>query len=204
MKVLSRIAAAFLLLFSGTAARPLLAQEPSLALQPGDVVRLQIWREPDLSGEFPVDNNGIVTFPKLGPLNVTAETAETLRSKLVAAYQEYLRNPSIEVTMLRRINVLGAVKTPGLYPVDPTMTIADAVALAGGATPDGDRRKIELLRNGQRLDVQLSDVSRIADLPLRSGDQIFVPERSWISRNPGVLAASLSAAVSLIIAVFLR
>lgn len=173
-------------------------------MQPGDVIRLQIWREPDLSGEFPVDRHGIVTFPKLGPLSVAAETAESLKSRLVTAYQEYLRNPSIEVTLLRRVNVLGAVKAPGLYPVDPTMTIADAVALAGGATPDGNRREIELMRGGERIAVRLSDAVRIADLPLRSGDQLFVPERSWISRNPGVLAASITAAASLVIAVFLR
>ena len=174
------------------------------ALHPGDVIRLQIWREPDLSGDFPVDQRGIVTFPKLGPMSVSAESTETLRTKLVGAYQEYLRNPSIEVTLLRRVNILGAVKTPGLYPVDPTMTIADAVALAGGATPDGNRRQIELLRGSDRIVVQLTDAVRLTDLPLRSGDQIFVPERSWISRNPGVLAASVTAAASLIIAVFIR
>jgi polysaccharide export outer membrane protein len=174
------------------------------SLHPGDVVRLQIWREPDLSGDFPVDQNGVVTFPKLGPINVSAESTESLRSRLITAYQEFLRNPSIEVILLRRVNILGAVKTPGLYPVDPTMTIADAVASAGGATPDGDRRKIELLRTGQRIAVQLTDAIRIADLPIRSGDQIFVPERSWISRNPGVIAATVTAAASLIIAVFIR
>jgi polysaccharide export outer membrane protein len=165
---------------------------------------LRIWREPDLSGEFGVDESGTVTFPKLGPMVVSNESAESLKARLVSAYQEFLRNPSVDVILLRRVNVLGAVKNPGLYPIDPTMTIADAVALAGGATPDGDRHRIELLRGGTRLDVKLSDQSRIADLPLRSGDQLFVPERSWISRSPAVVAASLSAAASLIIALLLR
>lgn len=174
------------------------------SLQPGDIVRLRIWREPDLSGDFAVDQSGSVTFPKLGPVRVAEESAESLKARLVTAYQEFLRNPSVDVVVLRRVNVLGAVKNPGLYPVDPTMTIADAVALAGGATADGDRHRIELLRNGSRLDVTLSDQSRIADLPLRSGDQLFVPERSWISRSPAVVAASLSAAASLIIALLLR
>lgn len=177
---------------------------PPAALQPGDLVRLQIWREPDLSGQFIVDESGVVTFPKLGPMNVANQSTTSLRTLLVERYQEYLRNPSIEVTLLRRVNILGAVKSPGLYPVDPTMTIADAVALAGGATPDGNRREIELLRGGQRIAVKLADAVRIADLPLRSGDQLFIPERSWISRNPGLLATAVSAGVSLIIAVFLR
>lgn len=176
----------------------------SVSLHPGDIIRLRIWREPDLSGDFAVDEMGIVTFPKLGPMRVVRESSESLKSRLVAGYQEFLRNPSVDVILLKRVNVLGAVRNPGLYPVDPTMTIADAVALAGGATPDGNRRRIELLRGGAQLDVRLTDQTRIADLPLRSGDQIFVPERSWIARNPGVVAASLSAATSLIIALLLR
>lgn len=185
---------------------PLAAQSTgeSSGIQPGDIIRLQIWREPDLSGEFAVDQAGTVTFPMLGPVSITNETAVSLKARLVTAYQEYLRNPSIEVTLLRRINILGAVKTPGLYPVDPTMTIADALALAGGATPDGNRHEIELIRGGQRTTVKLADALRISDLALRSGDQLFVPERSWISRNPGLIATAVSAGVSLIIAVFLR
>jgi polysaccharide export outer membrane protein len=200
---------AIVLLVGSLSSTPASAQDSSSApvaggIQPGDLIRLQIWREPDLSGEFPVDRGGIVTFPKLGPMDVTAESAESLQAKLVAGYQEFLRNPSITVTLLRRINVLGAVKSPGLYPVDPTMTIADAVAMAGGATPDGNRREIELMRGGEKIAVRLTDAVRIADLPLRSGDQLFVPERSWVSRNPGVIATAVSAGVSLIIAVFIR
>lgn len=179
-------------------------QAPANTLQPGDIVRLRIWREGDLSGDFPVDQNGMVTFPKLGPLRVSDETTSSLKAKLVIAYQQVLRNPSIEVTHLRRVSISGAVRTPGLYPVDPTVTIADAVALAGGATPDGVHGRVELIRNGTRIGVKLDDTAQIADLPLRSGDQLFVPERNWIARNPGVFAASISAVVSLYIAVFRR
>lgn len=174
------------------------------SMHPGDVVRLRIWREPDLSGDFQVDETGSATFPKLGRIHVTAESTESLKSLLVRGYQEFLRNPSVEIVLLRRVNVLGAVRNPGLYSVDATMTVADALAVAGGATPDGDRHRIELLRGTSRTNVKISDQARIADLPLRSGDQIFVPERSWISRNPAVVAASLSAAASLVIALLLR
>lgn len=177
---------------------------PTASLQPGDIIRLKIWREPDLSGDFPVDESGVAIFPKLGPLTVVNQSVESLKLRLVSGYQEFLRNPSVDVVFLRRVNVLGAVKNPGLYPMDPTMTIADAVALAGGATPDGDRNRIELVRGSTRVDVRLTDRTKIADLPLRSGDQLFVPEKSWISRNPAVVAASLSAAASLIIALLLR
>jgi polysaccharide export outer membrane protein len=164
------------------------------------VIRLRIWREPDLSGDFPVDESGVVIFPKIGPTVVSTESPESLRAKLVRAYQEYLRNPSIDVTLLRRVNILGAVRNPGLYSVDATMTVADALALAGGTTPQGDPRKIELIRNGKRLVARVSRHMRIADAPIRSGDQLYVPERGWVSRNAVVVASAITASASLIIA----
>ena len=173
-------------------------------LRPGDVIRLRIWREPDLSGDFPVDETGTVTFPKIGTFRVFDYTTAALKTKLLESYAVYLRNPSVEVTMLRRINVLGAVQHPGLYPIDPTMTIADALAMAGGATPSGDQHHVVLVRNGVRVTEALSAETSIAETPLRSGDQLFVPERSFIVRNSGLVAASLSVTASLIIALFLR
>jgi protein involved in polysaccharide export with SLBB domain len=196
--------ASLLLPFGAMAAQSVASSSlASPALQPGDIVRLRIWREPDLSGDFPVDETGVVTFPKLGEISVIDESTESLKAKLVSAYKEYLRNPSIDVVLLRRVNILGAVRTPGLYPVDPTMTVADALALAGGATPDGDRQRVDVIRRGERTRIRLADAARIADLSLRSGDQLFVPDRRWAARNQGVIAASISAGASLLIAVFL-
>ena len=173
-------------------------------LRPGDIVRLRIWREPDLSGDFPVDEAGTVTFPKIGAFKVSDYNTATLKAKLLDSYAQYLRNPSVEVTMLRRINVLGAVKAPGLYPIDPTMTIADALALAGGALPTGDQDHVVLVRNGVRMTASLSAQTNISETPLRSGDQLFVPERSFVVRNSGLVAAALSVTASLVIALFLR
>jgi polysaccharide biosynthesis/export protein len=162
-------------------------------LQPGDLVRLKIWREPDLSGDYRVDENGVAIFPKIGPLPVSHLSTDSLKSLLVTSYDFYLQNPSVEVIFLRRINVLGEVKSPGLYNADPTMTVADVVAMAGGVTSDGNPRKIQLLRHGQRLSTQLSPQSRLTDATLRSGDQLRVPQRSWLARNGTVVAASITA-----------
>lgn len=167
-------------------------------LRPGDAIRLRIWREPDLSGEFPVDETGVVVLPKLGPLRVTTGEPDSLREQLVHAYAVYLVNPSIQVQVLRRIQVLGAVKSPGLYPVDPTMSVADAIALAGGITPQGRSDKVEVRRQGQQLPGRLSGRVLIGDSPIRSGDQLFVPERSWISRNPGLIIGALGLTSTII------
>jgi protein involved in polysaccharide export with SLBB domain len=162
-------------------------------LEPGDLVRLKIWREPDLSGDFNVDDHGTAVFPKIGPVHVSEISTDSLRKMLVATYSTYLRDPAIEITMLRRVNVLGAVTRPGLYPIDPTMSVADVVALAGGATPNGNQKKLELIRDGQRVPVDFSMRTSVSQTPIRSGDQLYVPERSWLSRNGYVVGALIGA-----------
>jgi polysaccharide export outer membrane protein len=187
---------------TGTVSSALVRDTGSVVLRSGDIVRLRIWREPDLSGDFIIDESGAVVFPKVGPLRVLGTSSAALRDTLIKSYQVYLRNPSIDVTFLRRINVLGAVMRPGLYPVDPTMTLADVLALAGGATPLGKPDEVQLLRGNQTVTATLATGTRVGDLPIQSGDQLFVPERSWITRNSAVVAAALTASVSLLIAVF--
>jgi polysaccharide export outer membrane protein len=168
---------------------------------PGDLIRLRIWQEPDMSGDFPVDEDGIVVLPRIGRVDVTNHTPASLEKQLIEEYGKYLTHESIDVMLLRRIQVLGAVANPGIYPLDPTMTVADALATAGGATPQGKPRSVELIRSGERVPVELFAETRIADSPIRSGDQLFVPERSWLSRNPGVIIGSLTGALGLAIAI---
>lgn len=173
-------------------------------VQPGDVVRLWIWREEELSGEFPVPATGVVIFPKIGAQKVTDRPLVELRDTLLAEFKKYLRNPSIEITFLRRVNILGAVRKPGVYALEPTMTISMALAMAEGTTPEGRQDRVELSRNGELLVANVNQRTRIAELPIRSGDQLYVPERSWISRNSVLVAAAVSGifgVISVLIAV---
>lgn len=190
-----------LLLTAGAAAAQASGGDP---LRPGDLVRLRIWREPDMSGDFAVDESGMVVLPRVGPVRVAGEAPVQLRARLVAAYEAFLQHSSIEVKLLRRVQVLGAVRNPGLYPVDATMTVADALALAGGTTPQGHPQRVELIRGGKRVPVEITAQTPISASSIRSGDQLFVPERSWISRNTGLLAAGITGGVSLIIALLSR
>jgi protein involved in polysaccharide export with SLBB domain len=170
-------------------------------LRPGDIIRLRIWREPDMTGDFPINEEGVATLPRLGRTQVAGESPKQLEARLVREYGRYLQQPSVEVTLLRRVQVLGSVRTPGLHPVDATMTVSDVLALAGGATTQGDPDRIELIRGGERIQVRLSANTRIVDSAIQSGDQIYVPERSWFSRNSGILAAGIT---SLFIGFFTR
>lgn len=173
-------------------------------LQPGDIVRLRIWREPDLSGEFPVDESGTAVFPKLGPTKVGSITADSLRALLISTYSQYLRDPAIEVTFLRRVTILGAVNHPGIYPVDPTMTIHDAFALAGGTLPNGNPKHFELRRGGQQVDVDFSQDTPIGRTQIRSGDELYVPERSWFSRNGIYVIGAAITATAIIVSTLVR
>ena len=183
---------------------PSIKAASSESLRPGDVLKLRIWREEELSGSFPVPEDGVVILPKIGARKVVGRVPAELKAEILAEYQKYLRNPSIEITFLRRVNVLGAVKEPGVYPVDETMTIANVLALAGGTSGQGKLDEVELHREGKKLVAKITQQTRIADLPLQSGDQLYVPERSWVARNSPLVAAFVSGLVSVAIAVIVQ
>jgi polysaccharide export outer membrane protein len=147
-----------------------------------------------------VDEQGTAVFPKIGQVRVLGLQPDTLKAQLIRSYSVYLRNPAIEVTLLRRITILGGVKNPGLYPVDPTMTVADAFALAGGVSAEAKLDQVELVRDGQRTRFKISNETRISDTPVRSGDQLYVPTRGWLARNTWVMTAGIGAGVSILIA----
>jgi protein involved in polysaccharide export with SLBB domain len=169
-------------------------------LRSGDVVRLRIWMEPDLSGDFPVSEQGIAVLPRLGPVPVTGEPVDALHRRITAAYAEFLNHTSIEVVLLRRVQVRGAVKSPGLYHADPSMSVSDVLTLAGGATTNGRTDRIQLIRDGETLASVLSLQTPVGSSPIRSGDQLLVPEKSWALRNPGTIIGAVSVALSFTLA----
>ncbi len=186
--------------------RPLVAQatpEVSPAaitvLQPGDVLGIEIWREPDLSGQFLVNENGTVTLPLLGDRRVVGIPVPALRDQLISAYRAELRNPSISITPLRRVYVLGEVNRPGLHAVDPTVSLAGAVALAGGANFQGDLRRIRVIRGSEEILHGIPLETALSAVDIRSGDQIFIDRRNWFERNSAVLVSSAVGLTSIVI-----
>jgi protein involved in polysaccharide export with SLBB domain len=170
-------------------------------LRPGDVVRLAVWREESFSGQFVVDRDGQVVLPRLGVLEVTGVPTAELRARILTGLARYLRNPSIEVVFLRRVAIHGAVTHAGLYPVDPTMTVLDALALAGGARPDGRLDQIRLIRDGVEVATVPTTGLQLEELRIRSGDQLFVPEQTWLRRNSNLVVTGISSVASLVIAI---
>jgi len=177
-----------------------IAADTMARAEPGDVIRLRIWREADMSGDYTIDATGHVTLPRLGATLVTSLSPDSLQQMLVAEYARYLKNPSVEVLLLRRVRVMGAVRTPGLYTADQTMRVRDVLALAGGATSEGRTDIVRLQRDGHSTSLSLTSAARTNEVVLRSGDQLYVPERSWFARNTPLLAAIVSVSGGLLFA----
>lgn len=173
-------------------------------LRPGDIIKLWVYQQEDMTGEFPVPITGVVVFPKIGPRQVAGISKQALRDSLIAAYSEYLRTPSIDVVFLLRISIVGEVRDPGLYHVDETHSVSDALALAGGVTTQGKPDEVQLFRGSDMLEGSITRRTRIAELPLQSGDQLFVPQRGWFERNTIIMASLISGVMGLAVAFVLK
>lgn len=203
MKSATSLSAIYLAAAMGCAGHPPPDSGPPAAgpvvLQPGDALRVAFSAEPGLNGEFRIDEDGTVVLPLLGERRVTSVPADSVKRKIIAEYDGVVRNQSVQVVNLMRVRILGAVASPGLYYVDPTMTLADAVALAGGASTEGKLGDVRLVRAGREFRTSL-DVSSLELFEIRSGDQIIVSHRSWFARNSSVLIGSMIASLGVVIA----
>ena len=181
------------------------AQAPSgeLELRPGDAVRLAVEDEPQLTGDFSVVEPGRVLLPEVGLVPVAGRPFSEVEREVRRAYGRVLVDRAVVVVPLVRIAVLGEVRQPGLYPVDPTQSIADVLALAGGTTPAADARRHTLGRDGSPGHVRLTPGQPTLASGLRSGDRIVVGQRGWLRQNLSVVvgasASVLAAAVTSLI-----
>jgi protein involved in polysaccharide export with SLBB domain len=171
----------------------------SEAILPGDVVRLTVLRDKDLSGDFPVNQFGTVVLPLVGEYDVSRESHRSLRDKVIRDLQEIRSAKDIEVVVLRRVRVVGEVNEPGVYPLDPTMTVADAVAMAKGRTQFASAGEVVLRRGGEVVDADLLLDQRVSESPIRSGDEIYIPRRGWVDRNLTAVVAGASTVATILI-----
>jgi protein involved in polysaccharide export with SLBB domain len=128
------------------------AVEDSYQLGTGDKVRVAVYGEDDLGGEFQVDGNGRISMPLIGQLDARGATAPQLEEAIVEKLADgYLQNPrvSVEITTYRPFYVIGEVNKPGEYPYVNGMSALNAIALAGGYTEHANEGTIYIRRNGR-------------------------------------------------------
>jgi len=168
------------------AAGPATPQSQSAALQAtegyrlgsGDRVRITVYGQPEMTGEYSVDGGGQMSFPLVGQIRAGGLTAPELEKALVGKLSPgYLKNPSISVEVLtyRPFYIVGEVRTPGSYPFVNGMTVLNAVALAGGFTYRARETSFYVTRTGE--DGAKTKLSTGADATILPGDIITVRER---------------------------
>ena len=173
------------------------AAADSAFLRPGDVIRLQVFRQAELSGEFVVSPEGTIQHPLLSNVVVVGASRSVIRDRLREALSRFERDPAFVFDYLYRVAVGGEVRLPNLYPLNPETTIGQAVAAAGGVTEFGRLDRVHVLRDGQDILVDLRRPdSNTAAMRIRSGDQIRVSRRGNLIRDVITPFAAVLSAVA--------
>jgi polysaccharide export outer membrane protein len=152
-------------------------QEFQYRLGSGDTVRLTVFDNEDLSGQFEVDGTGKVSLPLVGAVSVGGRSLEEAEATIVDALKpDFLKNPrvNLEVLNYRPFYILGEVNAPGSYAYVNGMTILNAVAIAGGFTNRARESKMTLIRG---TDSSKQERSATPDTVVLPGDVIKVAER---------------------------
>jgi len=148
----------------------------SYTLGSGDKVKVTVYQEPDLSGEFEVGGNGRVALPLIGEVQALGITVPDLEDRIEAKLkgEGYLLEPRVNVEVLnyRPFFILGEVNKPGSYPYVNGMTVVNAAAMAEGFTYRAKPSSIEIVRDGAPFPIEANESSIV--MP---GDVIKVPER---------------------------
>lgn len=150
----------------------------------GDTVELRVFGKENRLYQLPVERNGVITLPDIGPITVAGMSFETMGKVVLEriAKQKIGIDATVSMGPLRSIQifVMGDVKNPGAYTTDALTTAVNALLMGGGIKPTGSMRKIEIRRQGKTVarldlyDAMLAGGTR-GDLRLQSGDTIFVP-----------------------------
>jgi polysaccharide export outer membrane protein len=143
----------------------------------GDKLKVSVFNEPTLSGEFSVGTDGMLSLPLVGDLRVLGDSATIVASKYQSALANgYLRDPKVsaEIISFRPFFILGEVKTPGQFPYASGMTALNAIALAQGFSPRAERSVVFIRRAGAADEVAF----RLSpDLRVWPGDTIRIGEK---------------------------
>src|SRR5689334_13378591 len=169
------------------------AYAQSEPLQAGDTLQISVWQDPKLDRQIVIGPDGMISFPLAGHIKAEGITAQALENLLRARLQKNYTgklditvslakpNPVEESSSRPRVYISGEVLKPGSYPLKPPITIAQAIALAGGLSPFAAARRIQVHRNVDGTDNVLvfdykafqSGAQPADNFALRSGDIVI-------------------------------
>jgi protein involved in polysaccharide export with SLBB domain len=149
---------------------------PSYRLGSGDKIKLNVYGEEDLSGEFEVGGSGAVSLPLVGQVQAGGLTVPEFESRLVEQLKKYVRNPQVNAQVLnyRPFYIQGEIKSGGEYPYSNGLVVRDAVAKAGGYTYRAVTGYVLIRHANETAERQYSLDTPVRVLP---GDNIRITER---------------------------
>ena len=164
----------------GTAA---VAADYKLAI--GDKLRVEVYKDPQLSQSLQVRPDGKITLPLVGDVNAAGLTSLELRDQLATALREYVTNPVVTVIVVETVPplvyVMGEVTNPGSIPLNGPMSVLQALAMAGGFREFANTKDIRVLRRSTRgvqtiaFNYKTAVKGEGAPVMLQPGDTVIVP-----------------------------
>jgi len=150
---------------------------------PEDVLDIQVWREPQLSGQVVVRPDGMITVTLIGELEVGGKTIEQIQKTLVEKYSAVMNDPVVMVQpraiRSSKYFITGAVQRTGMYPLVVDTTVLDAIIMAGGLLEVANPKKIVVMhKNKEQVIFNYNEVTKgkkmEQNILLQNGDYIFV------------------------------
>ena len=177
LKLFSLVFLLGLTLHAGAQAQVGAVSKGSYQLSSGDVLRISVYGEPDLSfEEIRLNDAGTFSYPFLGEVNAAGKTPRQVEQEITEELKNgYLRDPRVSISVInyREFYISGEVKQPGGYPYQPGLTLDRAIALAGGLTERASTRRITIVRGSS--DSRESERATLSTL-VKPGDTITIDQ----------------------------
>ena len=134
--------------------------DDSFVIGAGDVLSINVWKEPDISKSVPVRSDGKISLPLVGEVQAAGRTPLKLEQDIAAGLKNYISEPDVTVIVQQinseKFNILGQVVRPGSYLLTSAATVLDAIAIAGGFRDFAKKKSIYVLRqNGDGTQARL-------------------------------------------------
>ena len=168
-------------------ARVVLAQDAAYTVKPGDMLKVSVWKEPELQGPILIRPDGGFSFPLVGEVDGRGKTVAELQVIMTQRLSKYISDPVVSVSITEihgnKVYVIGQVAKPGEFIVNPRVDVMQALSMAGGTTPFASLSNIIILRRNGATQTSLhfdyTDVAKgkklDGNIQLQSGDVVVVP-----------------------------
>jgi polysaccharide export outer membrane protein len=154
-------------------------------LGPGDKLRIEVYKDAQLSQSLQIRPDGKITLPLIGDIDASGKTALELRNAIATSLKDYITNPTVTVIVVEavasQVYVMGEVAKSGAIPLNGPTTVLQALAMAGGFKDFANKKDVKILRSTatgvQTLHFNYKDAVNGDEKPffLRSGDTVIVP-----------------------------